>query len=168
MADHARHSAHGTWWAGISCRHLCVNAAAQRLSGKSFHGGLGAASTRLRGKLPTSDHVRMASIGSAIGPWSDDLQRLHCRSRQRPFRIEARCQPIRRLNLIALRAMHETGLAEYGQFLAHGIGMGHHEAPRLAGENQTLRPGGSKRPFSRVRLHSSGIGTSDRGRRCHH
>jgi len=27
--------------------------------------------------------------------------------------------------------MHETGLAEYGQFLAHGIGMGHHEARGL-------------------------------------
>ena len=43
------------------------------------------------------------------------------------------------VNLIALRAMRDTGLAEHGQFLAHGVGMGHHEAPRLAGENQTLQ-----------------------------
>ena len=43
------------------------------------------------------------------------------------------------LKRIGERAVQATGLGEFGQFFAHGIGMGHHEAPRLLGENQTLR-----------------------------
>jgi Xaa-Pro dipeptidase len=84
-----------------------------------------------------ADMCRMASLGTP-SPLAQKVYQA-CVAVQDEVRSQLRAGiTYADVKLIGERAVGQSGFGEYGQFFAHGIGMGHHEAPRLLGQNQLL------------------------------